>query len=253
MALNFPAAPVDGELYPNPAEPGVQQYIYNATKGTWLTVFQGLQKISAKEPIYLTGPEATPTVNIRDVTQQNSGAMSAADKIKLDGIPANAGTMKSITAGIGLGAPDTGDVITEVGTINLLPPTPVYIGGVKAGPGVGVTTGGSLTLLAPSSVSIGGVKQGKGLSIATDGTISIAPGGTFTVLDSIQNFFDGNQTQFTMTVNSIPFAPASTNALLIFIGGIPQTPNVAFTTDLATILFTSAPPTGATFYGIALS
>lgn len=64
-----------------------------------------------------------PWVNYSIVTQTAAGLMSAADKIKLDGIAANAqtGTVTSITTGVGL----VGGTITTSGTIkaNLLSET----------------------------------------------------------------------------------------------------------------------------------
>jgi hypothetical protein len=65
----------------------------------------------------------------------------------------NNGTVTAVTAGIGLGAPASGNIITNAGTINLIPPS-------------------------SDGTKIGGVKAGANISIAFDGTISV-PGNNF--------------------------------------------------------------------------
>jgi hypothetical protein len=65
----------------------------------------------------------------------------------------NNGTVTAVTAGIGLGAPASGNVITNAGTINLIPPS-------------------------SDGTKIGGVKAGANVAIAFDGTISV-PGSSF--------------------------------------------------------------------------
>jgi hypothetical protein len=254
MALDFPANPLDGQLYPEPAQPGVQQYVYNADKGTWLTVFPGVSRVTAVAPLFTSGSRNEPVINIRPATETESGYMTPEDKQKLDEIdPLMEGTVKKVTAGVGLGAPNAGESITIEGTLNLLPPTPGSIGGVKEGVGVTVLSDGSLSLKPPSSLSIGGVKAGAGVSITADGTISVSAGGTFINLDDISRAFNGIATNFQMTVSGVPFAPTSQNALLIFVGGVIQQPNFAFTTSSSNLTFTAPPPAGASFYGISLT
>lgn len=252
-AYNFPANPEDGQLYPNPAKPGAVQYVYSAVKGTWLTVYKGIERISTVEPLRTGGSQQEPVLFITKATELAAGSMSAEDKRKLDSLdPTHDGTVKAITAGIGLGAPGTGNTITETGTIDLLPPTPLTIGGVKTGFGVTVLSDGSLSLVPPSSLNLGGVKQGAGLAIDADGVISIASGGTYKKLDNIAGAFNGTNTQFQMTVGGIAYA-APISSLLIFVGGVIQIPGQGFNTAAALITFTSAPPSGASFFGISLT
>lgn len=65
----------------------------------------------------------------------------------------NNGTVTSITAGPGLGAPASGNIISTAGTLRLLPPS-------------------------TDGIQLGGVKAGANISIASDGTISV-PGSNF--------------------------------------------------------------------------
>lgn len=253
MALDFPPNPLDGQIYPDPPIPGVQQYIWNSDKGTWLTLFKGLQGVGAVDPIFLSGPEQNPTINIKPATVTSAGSLSAADKLKLDEIPSVVGSVSEVTAGVGIGAPNAKQSITSKGTINLLPANLATIGGVKPGAGVTVSEDGSLSLIPPSPLTLGGVKQGTGINISSDGTISVAEGSGFVVLDTLTPRFDGSRTGFTLTVNSVPYAPKSANSLLIFVGGVIQVPLTSFTVSSSTITFTGAPPTGASFYGISFS
>lgn len=59
----------------------------------------------------------------------------------------NNGTVTSVTAGVGLGAPVTGNAITTAGVIKLLPPSSdgSTIGGVKAGANILIQTDGEIT------------------------------------------------------------------------------------------------------------
>lgn len=186
------------------------------------------------------------------------------------------GTVNRVTAGIGLGAPGTGDSITNIGTLDLLPATDTVIGGVTPGVGVAVSISGALglvpattstlggvipgsgidvsptgalSILPPTATQIGGVKAGKGILIAADGTISIpdGPSGVF-LLDNLP--FNGATTIFQLTSGGTPVVPSATQYTLIAIGGIVQGTPDAYNVVGSTITFTSAPPAGASFYGI---
>ena len=86
-AFNFPSNPEDGELYPNPAPPGVVQYTWNEAKGTWLAVFQGLRSLSGNSPIVVAGPQNEPIIEIVASTPTNNGYMSAEQAAKLAALP----------------------------------------------------------------------------------------------------------------------------------------------------------------------
>lgn len=251
--LNFPSNPFDGQLYPDPAVPGAQQYVWNEGKGTWLTVFKGVEQVLARNPLFISGEPSAPIVNINEVTTTQGGYMSAADKIKLDALSPSEGTVTDIEVGTGLGAPDTGDHITTTGKISLLPPTPVDIGGVKAGLGVTIATDGTLAVKPPSSVNIGAVKAGKGIGVTADGTLSLAAGSTYTPLDNIEGSFNGLTKVFNLTSSGSPVSPFNVNALLLFIDKELQLPNVDYTLIGSSITFVTAPTPGKSFYGISLT
>jgi hypothetical protein len=53
-----------------------------------------------------------------------------------------------------------------------------------------------------------------------------------------------------MLSGGAPFAPKASHYVMIVVGGIVQSANDAYTTAGDTINFSTAPPTGATFYSI---
>lgn len=63
---------------------------------------------------------------------------------------ANVGTVTSIQAGPGLGAPATGGQITTTGTISLLPPNGTQLGGVKAGTNITIAPDGVISVTSGS-------------------------------------------------------------------------------------------------------
>lgn len=251
MALEFPSSPSDGQLFPFPEVPGVQQYRWNGTKGVWETIQVGIvRQVTGTFPIDVDGPVQTPDVSISPATPVSAGSMSAADKAKLDTLTLG---VQAITAGEGLGAPNTGATITSRGTIRLLASTDTVIGGVKPGPGVSVQSDGTLLLDPPTASVIGGVRQGSGLTITPQGVISITTGATFKVLDNLTPSFNGSQLAFQLTVAGVPFTPPSQNALLIFVGGVFQIPGQGFSVGGNQIQFTSAPAANMSFYGVSLT
>ena len=76
--------------------------------------------------------------------------------------------------------------------------------------------------------------------------------GGFRKLDDISSGFNGTNTTFTLSVSGTAVAPASAQNLIVVIGGIPQEPINAYTIANSSILFTSAPTNGMTFYGVLL-
>jgi hypothetical protein len=273
---NFPDQPFDGQLYPNPAIPGTFQYKWIANRGVWVLVSGAVTQVLGNAPIVVTGTQAAPVVNIRPATSTSPGSLSAADKAKLDALPAQVGSVSRVATGTGL----TGGPITTTGTISLVPPNGPNIGGVKAGAGVTIlpdgtleafsgvtsitaglglgggtiTTQGTIFLKPPSGGEIGGVKAGNNISIASDGTISATSQGTatgaFAILDDISTLFNGTSTQFNLTVSGAQQTVQQPANLFIVLGGILQPSPAAFTVvNNEQIKFSSPPPVGCTFSG----
>jgi len=85
-----------------------------------------------------------------------------------------------------------------------------------------------------------------GTFAATAGTSGIK------VLDDIKSQFNGTLTAFTLKYNAVNYAPEYPNAVIVSVGGVLQVPASAYSISGSTITFTSAPPTGATFYAVSL-
>jgi hypothetical protein len=73
-----------------------------------------------------------------------------------------------------------------------------------------------------------------------------------TELDDISGSFNGSATVFPLTVNSQSVSPASTNQLLISVGGVMQNPTNDFYISGSNIVFTTAPASGLLFFGTLL-
>jgi len=204
MAYIFPINPVDGQIFPIPAEPGALQYIWNAEENVWLIYSPlGVQSVSGLLPIVVSNGTENAVVSINPATINAAGSMSSADKFKLDNIPEDAGpgTVTVVNTGSGL----TGGPITSTGTISLSPATAVSAGGVIVGSNIDVAPDGTISIPtarfgvqsinvgpglvgAPSPLvntgtisaeiatrlSIGSVRIGSGLAVLPDGTISVA-------------------------------------------------------------------------------
>jgi hypothetical protein len=98
------------------------------------------------------------------------------------------GTVTAVTAGIGLGAPASGNIITNAGTINLIPPS-------------------------SDGTKIGGVKAGANISIAFDGTISV-PGNNF-IASNNPYAFNGYIWPAPLASPSLPFPGVNGQVLTV--------------------------------------
>ena len=76
--------------------------------------------------------------------------------------------------------------------------------------------------------------------------------GAFRIIDSIASSFNGSTTGFTLQHNSSNITPGTEQNLLIAVDGVMQEPVDAFTISGSTITFTSAPASGASFWGVEL-
>jgi hypothetical protein len=243
MALIFPINPVDGQLYPVPAQPGSLQYQWSAALKVWL-IFSplGVQSVTGVLPIVVNNGTDDAVVSILPATINTPGSMSAEDKLKLDNLPPDAanGTVTRITTGAGL----SGGPITTTGQIELEPATTTTEGGVIVGNNIDVDAAGvisiptqrfgvqsinlgpgligspspivdtgTITAALATRLSVGSVRVGAGLQVAPDGTLSIQSDlAKVAVLAwaSVQVVFNTSPPQFTLlegyNVSSIVWA-----------------------------------------------
>jgi hypothetical protein len=76
--------------------------------------------------------------------------------------------------------------------------------------------------------------------------------GEFRKLDDISGLFNDSNTTFALTVNSSSVVPGSEQALLISIDGVLQEPGTAYFLSGTNLVFTAAPNTSSTFFGVQL-
>jgi len=65
--------------------------------------------------------------------------------------------------------------------------------------------------------------------------------------------FDGTTVSFPLVLlnTTTSYTPVPSTNVVVFLGGVPQTPNSAYTVSGSNIVFTSAPLTGTSFYAVS--
>jgi hypothetical protein len=72
----------------------------------------------------------------------------------------------------------------------------------------------------------------------------------YTKLDNISSSFNGSSTSFGLSVSGTPYYPVSSNTLGIYVGGVAQEPISSYSVSGSNIVFTEAPASGLTFWGV---
>jgi hypothetical protein len=176
--ITFTSAPPAGYTFNG-------RYINNVEGG------QGsVTAITAGAGLGAPGPGDTITtsgiLNVLPATTSSLGGIIVGSGLSVNNgivsVTGGSGSVTSITTGIGLGAPNTGDVITNTGTINLLPATNSVLGGVKVGSGLNITLDGTLSVTGTGSGTVTSITAGTGLgapdtgdSITTTGIVNLLP------------------------------------------------------------------------------
>ena len=76
--------------------------------------------------------------------------------------------------------------------------------------------------------------------------------GRYAKLDDISGSFNGSTTTFSLSIGSDTPNIASTAQVIISVGGVIQEPEKDFVIRISQIVFTTAPPSGASFFGVLL-
>jgi|688.fasta_scaffold06062_27 hypothetical protein len=72
----------------------------------------------------------------------------------------------------------------------------------------------------------------------------------YTKLDNISSSFNGSSTSFGLAVSGTAYYPVSANTLGIYVGGVAQEPISSYSVSGSDIVFTEAPASGLTFWGV---
>lgn len=82
------------------------------------------------------------------------------------------------------------------------------------------------------------------------------PAGSYRKLSDISSGFNGSTTTFQLSVppgsSAYYVTPATENQLLLSVGGVIQNPSVDYNLNGSQVVFTTAPNTGLSFFGILL-
>lgn len=142
-------------------------------------------------------------------------------------------------------------IISTTGTSN----TFSVSGGYSAGyldlfqNGVKLLSGSDFTATNGTSVTLSNsVPSGTVLEYISLGT-SVSSS-NYTKLDSISLSFNGSSTSFGLAVSGTPYYPVSANTLGIYVGGVAQEPISSYSVSGSNIIFTEAPASGLTFWGV---
>ena len=155
----------------------------------------------------------------------------------------------------------------------VFPPSPVVGQRFPANPGTSAISqwawdGAKWNTVTPS-VSLGSPNQAayndyqwpaadgtNGYQLTTDGagnlSWSVKGNPSLQALD-VDAAFDGVQSVFGLVEagTATPFTPNPSSNIIVFLGGVPQTPGTAYTIVANTIVFTASPLTGSSFYAIS--
>jgi len=141
-ALNFPLNPINGQQYPDPAIPGVNVYRYDSAANTW--------RLIGRAGYAVAGTYGDNTTCV-EITIDAAGVI---EQIYNRPITRTANTVYGINRpGIGLNVTPGNE-----GTLDLIPPLGLNIGGVKSGLNVAIAPDGSVSV-ASATTLVPGVVQ----------------------------------------------------------------------------------------------
>jgi hypothetical protein len=220
-----------------------------------LEAFSGVTQITAGSGLGGGTITTTGTIFLRPPTDGNIGGVKAGNNITI----APDGTISAAGQGSSTGSFALLDDISTLfdGTRTQFP---LRIGGnaatVSQPANLFIVLGG---ILQPSPATFAVINNQEIRFVAPppigttfSGRLFIPNGQSFQQIDDISASFNGVQTSFPMRVGGQVYAPSSPNSLFVAVGGILQTPNIAYSLNGSNIVFSSAPPAGATFNGQAL-
>jgi hypothetical protein len=124
-----------------------------------------------------------------------------------------------------------------------------------------VTTKGDIIVAtgpsAPTRLGVG--TNGQVLTADSASTAGVSWADTYPFkyvqFDDISPFFNGLTTAFQLKVGGVATAPSPSSNIMVFLGGIAQTPGAgnAYTVSGVTINFSAPPPAGAAFYATTIA
>ena len=279
--LNFPANPNNGDFYPTNPTVGQNQYEYEAASQTWRLlgpatgVTPGCYGDALTVPTFcvdaqgrissvvdaIIGPLVS-TVNTGvgllggPITTTGTISLDIASNVEVQaGVNSTKAVVSSalqskISNSISTTSSTTIASSTAVKTAYDLAdaavPKSTYTakGEIIAGTGIGSYT--------PLTVGSNG-QYLRADSVTATGLVWSNPP-AFYNLDDVSPSFDGLTTVFSLTVGGLPYTPTPSSNIMVFLGGVAQTPGLsaAYVVAGSTITFSTAPAAGTDFYATTI-
>jgi len=267
--LSFPPAPINGELYPTTPVPGQKQYEWSSTDQVWRLlgtatgVVPGIYGTSTKVGRFQVNTSGE-IVFAQDVDIE----LATTTQVGLIGIATNLETLAGVNA-VAAVTPfslqaKTSSSTTLNSTTNLASSAAVFavatVSNAAIPKSVVAAKGDIIVATGPSAPTRLGVgTNGQVLtaySAAATGVRWADPYAfKYVQFDDISPLFNNSTTAFQLRVNGAATAPTPSTNIMVFLGGVAQTPGVsnAYTVSGVTIIFSAPPPAGATFYATTIA
>jgi len=267
--LSFPPSPLNGELYPVTPVPGQKQYEWSSTDQTWRLlgtatgVVPGTYGSSTKVGRFQVNTSGE-IVFAQDVAIE----LATTTQVGLIEIATNAETLVGVNA-VSAVTPfalqtKTSSSTTLNSSTNLASSAAVFAVATVANAAIPkslLTTKGDIIVAtgpsAPTRLGVGTNGQVLTADSAATSGVSWANPYPFQYVqfDDISSFFNGLTTAFQLRVNGAATAPTPSSNIMVFLGGIAQTPGAgnAYTVSGVTINFSAPPPAGAAFYATTIA
>ena len=269
--LTFPGSPNNGDLYPVAPLPGQLQYQYDSASLTWrilgpatgvvagtygtansvpqITIdFQGRITVATNISLDTTYVKTNNATAFNNYVWPNVQGI-ANTALKIDGVGNlfwdHVGSVDSVDVSGGTtGLIFTGGPITLTGTITASGVLAVSNGGTGK-----TTVNAALNNLLPTQVG-----HNKEVLTTNGSDTSWGPLG-FVTFDDVSGSFNGVTTSFPLKVATVAFPPYPTANIMVFLGGVAQTPGItqSYTVTGSTLTFSTAPAAGMTFYATTVS
>ena len=267
--LSFPPAPINGEVYPVAPVAGQNQYEWSSTQQTWrlLGTATGVVPGTYGDSTHV-GRFQVNTAGQIVLAQNIAIELATTTQVGLIEIATNAETLAGFspdTAVTPFGLQSkTSSSTTLNSSTNLASSAAVFAVANVANAAIPesiVTAKGDIIVAtgpsAPTRLGIG--TNGQVLTADSASTTGMAWADTYPFkyvqFDDRSPFFNGLSTAFQLKVNGVATAPSPSTNIMVFLGGIAQTPGFAnaYVVSGVTINFTAPPPAGASFYATTVA